>query len=48
MLAAGMERDPVARLVARQIGRLEGLVFRLESYHSARGYFGKDGVLNSQ
>lgn len=41
--AAGMENDPTAKLVARQMRRLETVAARLESYLEARGYFTKTG-----
>jgi hypothetical protein len=43
--AAGLEADPLAGLVARQIGRLEAKVARLQEYHDRRGHFTKTGEL---
>jgi hypothetical protein len=45
--AAGRESDPMSRLVARQIGRLEALAHRLECYHEARGYFTRAGEVKA-
>jgi hypothetical protein len=45
--AAGLTDDPLARSVARQIGRLEAMTRRLESHHERRGYFDKGGQIKS-
>jgi len=44
---AGLEGSATARLVARQVARLEAMVYRLESFHAARGHFTKEGVLKA-
>jgi hypothetical protein len=45
--AAGLEREPLARLVARQIGRLEAKVARLQEHHERRGHFDRAGLLKA-
>jgi hypothetical protein len=45
LVAAGLQGDPLARLVARQIGRLEAMAHRLEAWHEHRGYFTAAGEL---
>jgi len=42
---AGLQSDPLAALVARQVGRLEAMAARLEAFHGGRGYFTKAGDL---
>ncbi len=39
----GLEKDPLARIVARQIRRLEAAADRLEAKLNARGWFTKTG-----
>ncbi len=41
--AAGLEHDPTAALVARQMRRLETVASRLESFLEARGFFQRGG-----
>jgi hypothetical protein len=43
--ASGLKGDPLARLVARQVGRLEAMVHRLEHHHELRGYFNQANEL---
>ncbi|MCI0656866.1 MAG: hypothetical protein L0170_07320 [Acidobacteria bacterium] len=43
--ASGLQGDPLARLVARQVGRLEAMVHRLEHHHELRGYFNQANEL---
>ena len=45
--AHGLGEDPLARLVARQMGRLEAMVHRLEAWHEVRGYFTAAGELKA-
>ena len=47
LLAAGLGHDPLGRLVARQLGRLEGMAQRLETWHQHRGYFKAGGELKA-
>ncbi len=43
--AAGLTDDPLARSVARQVGRLEAMARRLEAHHERRGYFTRAGEI---
>lgn len=45
LAAAGLQNDPTARMVARQVGRLEAMAHRLEEWHTRRGYFTRQGEL---
>ena len=39
--------DPWSKFLIRQVGRLEAMVYRLESHHSGRGYFTRQGDLKT-
>jgi hypothetical protein len=43
----GLTDSPLARGVAKDLGRLEALAFRLETWLDARGWFKRDGELKS-
>jgi len=43
LAAAGLADDPLARLVAKQLRRLETMAGRLEDHLERRGYFKRDG-----
>ena len=45
--AYGLDHDPLGKMVGRQVGRLEAIVYRLESHHSARGYFTREGDIKA-
>jgi hypothetical protein len=41
----GLADSPMAKAVARDLGRLEALAFRLETWFGSRGYFTRDGQI---
>jgi hypothetical protein len=45
--ASGLAHNPLARLVSRQVGRLEAMVHRLEHHHELRGYFTQGNELKA-
>ena len=47
LAASGLGEDPLAKLVARQIARLEAMAHRLEGWHDVRGYFTAAGELKA-
>lgn len=47
LATSGLGEDPLAKLVARQIARLEAMAHRLEAWHDVRGYFTAAGELKA-